>query len=248
MQKNKPAYIIIFIMIVCLCCSLAVSLTAISLKDRQVANAELDRRKNVLLAAGIITPQDTVSKTEIDKYFENVRTSYLDLEKGVLTGSASPALKKAPDNTAGVTQIPEIAEIYQITNKNEQITQLILPIEGKGLWSTMYGFLALLPDTTTVSGITFYQHGETPGLGGEIDNPSWKALWRGRKVFDKNWQPALTVIKGNAASAEEDPYKIDGLSGATLTSRGVTNTIQFWMGDNGYGKFLENFREGEANK
>ena len=122
---------------------------------------------------------------------------------------------------------------------------VILPIEGKGLWSTLYGYLAVGRDGNTIRGITFYQHGETPGLGGEVDNPKWKALWPGRKAYDAEGHAAIGVIKGQAPGAAEAPHKVDGLSGATITSNGVTKLVRFWLGDGGFGKFLAGFRKGE---
>ena len=106
------------------------------------------------------------------------------------------------------------------------------------LWSTLYGFLALDARTFEIQGITFYQHGETPGLGGEIDNPKWKALWPGKRAFDENMNPVIEVVKGQASADNE----VDGLSGATMTSRGVTNLLRFWLGENGYGPYLKWFR------
>ena len=132
--------------------------------------------------------------------------------------------------------------------EGEEIRMLILPIEGKGLWSTMYGFIALAPDTTTIKGLTFYEHGETPGLGGEVDNPSWKALWKGRQAYDGEWNPEIEVIKGAAGPPEEDPFRVDGLSGATLTCRGVSSTVQFWLSDDGFKPFLINNRAGCLEK
>jgi Na+-transporting NADH:ubiquinone oxidoreductase subunit C len=93
-----------------------------------------------------------------------------------------------------------------------------------------------------IDGITFYDHGETPGLGGEVDNPRWKSLWKGRKAFDENWQPTIAVVKGRAGPPEDDPYRVDGLSGATITSRGVSHLLAFWLGDDGFGPYLTNFR------
>jgi Na+-transporting NADH:ubiquinone oxidoreductase subunit C len=124
----------------------------------------------------------------------------------------------------------------------DDVVLLILPIEGKGLWSTLYGFLALAPDTKTIEGLTFYEHGETPGLGGEIDNPRWKGLWKDRVAFDDEGNPEIEVIKGAAGPPDTDPHRVDGLSGATLTGRGVTHLIQFWLSNDGYGPFLEKFR------
>ena len=107
----------------------------------------------------------------------------------------------------------------------------------------MYGFIALSADLETINGITFYEHGETPGLGGEIDNPLWKASWQGRKAFDEQWTPRIEVIKGTAAPADQAPYQVDGLAGATLTARGVSNTVRFWLGDHAFGPYLARYRQ-----
>ena len=131
--------------------------------------------------------------------------------------------------------------VFDIVQDGE-LKGLILPIEGYGLWGFLYGYLALEPDARTIRGITFYEHGETPGLGGEVDNPRWKALWPGRLAFDDRGKPAITVKKGIAGSVEDDPYQVDGLSGATITSRGVTNLVRFWLGDDGFGPYLDNYR------
>ena len=96
--------------------------------------------------------------------------------------------------------------------------------------------------SNTIKGITYYKHGETPGLGGEVDNQNWKDKWPGRKAFDASGKVVIALIKGSAGSAEENPHQVDGLSGATLTSRGVTNMLDFWLSDMGYGPYLEKFR------
>ena len=104
--------------------------------------------------------------------------------------------------------------------------------------------LALEPDGNTVRGLTYYDQKETPGLGGEIGNPKWLALWNGRKVYDENWEPQITVIKGRAGPPDKDPWRIDGLSGATITSNGISRLTRFWMGRDGWGPFLKTFHQG----
>jgi len=125
--------------------------------------------------------------------------------------------------------------------KDGAVEKMILPIEGKGLWSTLYGFLALDADARTIRGITFYQHGETPGLGGEVDNPGWKARWAGRQAFDEQGEVRIEVLKKEAGPPEEDPYHVDGLSGATITSRGVNELVRFWLGPNGFKPYIERY-------
>jgi Na+-transporting NADH:ubiquinone oxidoreductase subunit C len=123
---------------------------------------------------------------------------------------------------------------------------VVLPIEGVGMWGTVYGFIALGRDGSTVRGITFYDQKETPGLGGEIGNPAWQAIWRGRRIYDEKWEPRIVVIKGPAGPADKDPLRVDGLSGATITSNAISRLVAFWMGKDGWGKFLHHFRTGKG--
>jgi len=128
--------------------------------------------------------------------------------------------------------------------KEDQIDTVILPIYGKGLWSTMYAFLALEGDTNTVKGLSFYEHAETPGLGGEVDNELWKKSWKGKKVFSPDWAPVIDLPKAKVdPQRPEAIHQVDGLSGATLTTRGVKNLLRYWLGENGYGPFLANLRQ-----
>ncbi|MCU3615509.1 NADH:ubiquinone reductase (Na(+)-transporting) subunit C, partial [Enterobacter hormaechei subsp. oharae] len=127
----------------------------------------------------------------------------------------------------------------------KRIQEIVLPIYGNGLWSMMYAFVALDTDGRTVKGITYYDQGETPGLGGEVENPNWRAQFVGKKVLDDNGQPALKVVKGGARPGDE--FAVDGLSGATLTSNGVQHSFDFWMGELGFGPFLKNVRQGALN-
>jgi Na+-transporting NADH:ubiquinone oxidoreductase subunit C len=106
----------------------------------------------------------------------------------------------------------------------------------------MYGYIVLEKDLNTIGGLTFYKHGETPGLGGEVDNPKWKARWPGRKAFSEKLTPAIRVSKGQIGSPDEDPYRVDALSGATITSNGVTFLLEFWLGENGFGPYISKLR------
>ncbi|MEJ2582797.1 MAG: Na(+)-translocating NADH-quinone reductase subunit C [Acidobacteriota bacterium] len=261
MRQDSNAYIIGFATAVCLVCSIVVSTAAVALRDRQARNRVLDRQTKVLVVAGVLEEGQSATAEEIEALFEeNIETRAVDLATGEYDDSIDvetydqrkatkdPSLSSvAPDNNAGITRLPTHALVYRRI-EGDQVQSLILPIEGKGLWSTLYGFLALAPDTTTIRGITFYEHGETPGLGGEVDNPNWKALWVGRQAYNENWQPAIEVIKGTAGPPSDDPYRVDGLSGSTLTSRGVTNLLRFWLSENGFDPYLERIRaQGQAS-
>jgi Na+-transporting NADH:ubiquinone oxidoreductase subunit C len=226
-----------------------------------VANALLYKEKNVLLAAGLIEPGAKVSTAQVEQLFkQSIQARLVDLATGELlpeaTGDArrydqrgardDPATSRvAPPNNAGVRRLPHQGIVYLI-RQGETVDQIVIAIEGLGMWGTMYGFMALAPDGSTIRGLTFYDQRETPGLGGEVANPGWLALWRGRKAFDANWDVGIEVIKGQAGPPQTAPMQVDGLSGSTITSKAVTYLLRFWLGDAGYGKFLKKFREGAS--
>ena len=133
-----------------------------------------------------------------------------------------------------------------VRDADNNLEKVILPVHGYGLWSTLYGFVALESDLNTIAGLGFYEHGETPGLGGEVDNPRWKALWEGKQAY-REGNVAISVIKGAVnPQASTAAWQVDGLSGATLTSKGVNNLVRFWLGQDGFAPFLSNLRQGEV--
>lgn len=243
--------------LLCLVCSILVSLSAIGLRERQKENKALDEKKNLLLVAGLLDSDD-VSREEILKAYEAVETRVIDFERGDFTTHIDPetydqerASRNPSENhtidpeedLAGIKTRARYGKIY-IVREGEEISLIVIPVKGKGLWSTLYGLLALGPDANTVSGIGFYAHGETPGLGGEIDNPSWQALWKGKKIYDPEGHPVVRVIKGQVnPDNPESIHQIDGLTGATVTSTGVENLINYWHEEDQYGTFLAKLRE-----
>lgn len=255
-MQHSVRYIVMFAAMVCVVCSIFVSSAAVLLKDRQEENRVLDRQSKVLAVAGLLTEGRAMTGDEIKAtYQQYIKPQVVALKTGELAAGVDAAMfdqRKAqsnpnesvvaPANDAQVARIPNQAVVYLLQREGET-EAIILPVEGKGLWSTLYGYLALEKDARTIKGITFYQHGETPGLGGEVENPNWVALWPGRKAFDENWEPKIAVKKGQAGPPERDPYNVDGLSGSTLTSRGVTNLLRFWLGEHGFGPYLEKYRQ-----
>ncbi|OMH33705.1 Na(+)-translocating NADH-quinone reductase subunit C [Motiliproteus sp. MSK22-1] len=241
----------------CVVCAVFVSAAAVALKPQQLANKALDRKTNILAAADLNDPNKTV-----DELFDaNVTAKVLDMTTGTWAEGIDPLTydeqKAAKDpaqavvlgdkDIAGIKQHARYKVVYMVKSGDE-IEKLILPVHGKGLWSTLYGFMALEGDFNTVVGLGFYSHAETPGLGGEVDNPSWKAVWKGKKVYGDDFENAeIGLIKGKVDPAGKNAaHQIDGLAGATLTSNGVTNLVKFWLGENGYAPFLAKLRAGEV--
>ncbi len=231
-ERYSTRYTIGFAAAVCVICSVLVSTSAVMLRDRQAENERLDRQEKLLAVVDLLAEGEQVSRAELQaRYDLHIRPRTVALGPG------------DADHPARVREVPAEGTVYDVVD-GERRTAVILPVRGLGLWSMMHGYLALEPDGVTVRGLSFYQHGETPGLGARVDEPSWRALWRGRRAFDEAGEVALAVIKGRAGPAAEDPHHIDGLSGATLTGTGVSHMMDFWLGEAGYGPYLATVREG----
>ena len=237
-------------LVLCLVCAVFVSSAAVILRPAQAVNEKANMQMNILQAAGLYDPQQS-----IQKQFQIVTTRLVNLETGEFVegmdaerynqrkASKDPSMNRVLSGEADIASIKrqaKIAKIYLIEN-GDQIEKIILPIHGYGLWSTLYGFMALEGDGNTVAGLGFYEHAETPGLGGEVDNPNWKGQWTGKQVYNGD-AVALRLVKGGADRS--DIYGVDALSGATLTSRGVDNLLKFWMSDAGFKPFLNNLKQG----
>lgn len=247
MARDSTAKLLGVAFCLCLVCSVLVSATAVMLKERQGYNREIEKKRNILQIAKLFDPARPV-----EEQFKKVQMRVVDLEHGRFAAAGDPAARAgrekqlytipADRDSAGIKSRPRYMEVYLVADQG-RLQQIVLPVYGKGLWSTMYGFIALGPDLSTVTGFGFYEHGETPGLGGEIDNPGWLAKWPGKMVYDQDGSVRITVIKGAVESGSPDArYRIDGISGATLTARGVGNLLAFWMGENGYRSFLQAMR------
>jgi Na+-transporting NADH:ubiquinone oxidoreductase subunit C len=239
----------------CIVCSIVVSSASVVLRPAQEVNKLLDLKTNILASAGLLK-----EGIDVETQFEQISVKVVDMETGRYSNAVDPATydqrKASSDPALSVALEPaqDLAKIKRRVNYatvyilegEEGLEKVILPIKGYGLWSTMYGFIALEKDLQTVAGIGFYEHGETPGLGGEIDNKNWKSSWIGKQAFAAD-ELVLTVIKGKVdMNRDGSNYQIDGLAGATLTTKGVDNLVQYWLGDQGFKPFIENLKSGEA--
>jgi Na+-transporting NADH:ubiquinone oxidoreductase subunit C len=239
---------------VCVACGLLVSLAAVGLRDRHEANAELERRRNVVRAAGLVPAGRALDGATVERVFARVRPVVVHLpsgerrpevDPGRVRGPLEPASgsgREAPPNEGGLRRLPELVVVHEVRDDEGRLELVVLPVEGLGLWSTLRGYLALSGDGRTVRGLSFHEHGETPGLGGKVDSPEWRALWEGRSAFDDQGRVALEVVKVSVGAPSEDPHRVDGISGATITSRAVSELVRFWLGEAGFGAYLARLR------
>ncbi|GGY64102.1 Na(+)-translocating NADH-quinone reductase subunit C [Marinobacter zhanjiangensis] len=245
--------------------SVVVSTAAVLLRPAQIQNQNLDIKTNILAAAGMLEPGASVD--DIEETFARFDVQLVDLDTGeyvepsavgvqdpmkydMYKAASDPEMSTnipAKEDKAGIKRRPDVAKIYTLRD-NGELTRVVLPVHGYGLWSTLYGFVSLEGDLNTIEGLGFYAHAETPGLGGEVDNPRWKQQWVGKELYNEDKsEPQIRLVKGGVSSdASDREHKVDALSGATLTSRGVEQLVNYWMGDRGFAPFLQKLRQGEV--
>ena len=241
---------------VSLVCSILVSAAAVILKPYQQRNEDLYRQTIVLQVAGLYD-----ASKDIEAQFQAIDARLVDLQSGDYVSNVDPqsfdALEAANDpqlgvavpaefDVAGIRRRAKYAAVYLVRD-DKQITQIVLPVYGSGLWSKMYGYLSLEPDGNTVRGLRFYEHGETPGLGDQIDKAEWRAQWSGKVLADEKGELKIEVVRGKVLAGEGDKHQVDGLAGATLTGRGVMHLLQYWMGPHGFGPYLQQVAQGAEN-
>lgn len=258
MSSNKESTLrtLLVAFMVCLVCSVLVATIAVVLRPTQVMNRLLDTQRSIVNVAGM--DADSMSANEIQELFgTRIMAKLLELETGKYSEAhdpitfdpvaaakdpASSKALKAELDIASIRRIEKYTTVYLVNDEQGELQSIVLPIRGYGLWGTMFGFMAIDSDLNTVNGLAFHEHKETPGLGGEVDNPRWKASWLGKKVFNEKQEVALSVTKPSQGVEE---HSVDALAGATLTSDGVSNLIHFWMGEHGFGPYIDNLRSGE---
>ena len=260
MDRNGPSYTLVFTLVVCAVCSVFVAGAYELLGAKQREDAAVFRMLDILRLTGLAGPDEMLEKDSIVERFSAIQPRAVDMRLRRIDPDVDARLYnqreaandpltsfEAPPNSAGVRRIPERAVVYERRDGTGRLEQLLLPINGQGYGGQIYGFLSLGPDLNTVRDIVFYEHEETPTLGGKINRDSWRASWVGRRIYGPGGDVAIELV-AEPGPPETDPYRVDAVSRATVTTAGVQNMINFWMGPQGFGPFLKHYREttGEA--
>lgn len=250
-DKDSFGGTIIVVVAVSLLCSVVVSGAAVGLKPLQAEKKLLDKQSNILSVAGLLQPDTNIAQV----YAERIEPRVVDLAtgdyvEGMVHFDARAAAKdpaqsiriQPEDDRAGIQTRAKYAEVYLVKDDQGQTSQIVLPMYGSGLWSVMHGFVSVQPDGNTINGITYYDQGETAGLGGEIANPLWQKNFVGKKLYNEDGDVAIRVGKGASVDTE---HGVDGLSGATMTTKGVQGSFDYWFSQNGFGPYLAKIKAGE---
>jgi len=215
-MKNKY----IFILSLTFLSSLLLSLFSEGLKEKTLFNKELDKKKNLLQTIGVDTK--VMKAEEIIKSFkDNISEITLDTDGNIYSDINHSQFQVIEDNATGELKYYVNATEYLPAFSSTTMNAFILPISGKGLWSSLYGYFAIdNKNYSTVKGITFYQHGETPGLGAEITKDWFKSSFIGKEIYSDNSIKSILVSKAGQADLN-NLHEVNGISGATITGRGV---------------------------
>lgn len=242
---------------VCVVCSLAVASAAVSLKPIQDLNKERDQKRSILSALQL--PEDgsvpvgeaidTLWDSRVEVRFitpdgkpvDRSDTSFdLNGDGEVTLLDAAEARKRA----RGTDAPPKLLAVYE-RRDGDQVGALALEVAGMGLWGPVSGFLAIAPDASEVIGATFFAPKETPGLGAEIVEDSFTSQFEGKKLFRDGEPRGIRVAKGKVSDSDpargEPEHWVDGVSGATITCRGVSEMLERGI-ESYYAEFLQKLR------
>ncbi len=258
MSNDSPGKALMVVVLVALVCSSLVSAAVVILRPIQLNNQLLDRSRNIMQLTGLLPEAETPGDEEMLSLFKSLDARIVNIDEGsfddTIDARTFDQRRAVSDPELGVAVPAELdrarlgrrsryATVYLVWREGE-LDRIILPIRGSGMWSTLYGYLALEGDMNTIAAATFYEQTETPGLGSQITRADWLAQWRGRKVYDETGQPRFGVGPGRVEpGSRAAEHNVDALTGATITGDAVTELVRYWVGPHGFQPFLDQLRE-----
>jgi Na+-transporting NADH:ubiquinone oxidoreductase subunit C len=258
LDNNSPQKAIIVVAMVALITSTLVSSAVVFLRPIKLNNQLLEKSRNVMKLTGLLTDGEIPTDDQMLSLFRSLDARILDMDTAGFSDEHDPDTfdqRRAVNNPElGVDILPanDLANLGRRSRfvttylvwENDKVKRIILPVRGAGMWSMLYGFVALESDFNTIAAATFFEHAETPGLGDQITRPDWLAQWRGRQIYGDSDSPRFAVSNGNVAeNSILARTQVDGLTGASITGNAVTNLIQYWFGMHGYQPVLDKLRD-----
>ncbi|WP_455221364.1 Na(+)-translocating NADH-quinone reductase subunit C [Kaarinaea lacus] len=255
--KDNPLKALIVVFAVALACSVLVSTASITLKPIQLLNQKVERSRNIVALTGLVPAGKKLSNDEILQVVEQLDVRVINLDTGEFDSSIDPekfdarTAVKDPELSVAIPPADDLARLGRRTRfaivylvwKEDTLQRIIMPISGQGMWSTLYGYLAVEPDLNTIAAVTFYEQAETAGLGDQITRPDWQAKWQGRQLFNNQGEVSFRVAAGSVQEGSAAArHQVDAMSGATVTGESVTRLVEYWFGPNGYQAFLSHLQ------
>jgi len=258
MGNDSPRKAILVVLLTALVCSSLVSAAVVVLRPIQLNNQLLERSRNIMVLTGLIPADKIPDDEEMLGLFKSLDTRMVNIDAGHFDDSIDPNtfdMRRAVNDMELGTAVPSDSDLASIGRRSryapvymvwdgEGLDRIILPIRGAGMWSMLYGYIAIDADFNTIAGMSFYEQNETPGLGDQIAHPHWLEQWRGKQVYDEQGLPRFHVSESEVvAGSVSAPYQVDGLTGATVTGNAVTGVVRYWFGPHGYQGFLDHMKE-----
>jgi len=264
MNNDSPLKALLVVVLTALVCSSLVSAAVVILRPIQLNNQMLDRSRNIMQLTGLLAEGETPDDEEMLALYQSMDIQIADLDAPGFNPQLDPLTfnqRKAATDPELSMSIPagmDLASLGRrsryvpvyLVKKDGKLDRVILPIHGTGMWSMIYGYIALDSDLNTIADATFYEQNETPGLGDQIMRPEWQAQWKNRQIYDEVGELRFAVSQGKVEPGSATAlHEVDALTGATVTADAVTAMIDYWFGPHGYQKFLEYLHDqgSEAN-
>lgn len=209
--KNSRKNVILFALVLSVTCSLIITVSAVGLKELQTANMALDKKVNILKAAALIKDKKPSKKDINALYDAHIKEVMVDSKGNIIE-----------------TYVPDSLNLYFYQDEG-RIKGYILPINTRGLWGKIQGYLAFENDGQTISGFSVFSHSETPGLGGEIESAWFQKNFKGKKILNSRGEfVSVGIAKGKTENLPKDvqSHYVDGISGATLTGKFLSEGIK----------------------
>lgn len=212
-NKNSNAYIMIYTTVIVVIVALLLSVTSGLLKERQNANVELDKKKQILSSL----PEVVLEGADAAQLFvDNIKHIYILDNQGKIVKDLDP-VKDFNYSVAEGEHLIYMAEV-------NQTTKWIIPLYGKGLWGAIWGYIALNDDRNTINGVYFSHAGETPGLGANIVTPAFRKPFEGKQIIKEGKFASIAIMKVGQTAEGQD--QVDAISGGTITSKGVETMLR----------------------
>lgn len=252
-DKDSVRNTLIVALSVSLTCAVLVSVTSVVLKPRQLENR--------LYYGGYRSVVQLIQTLDLglgaEETMRALDVRIIDIDTGAYADGIDPAKfdqREALKDPAWSIDIPPGADVAKLKRraKRAQVYELrragrlhgvVLPLSGAGMWSTVYGYIALKADLNTIAGVVFHEHGETPGIGDKIQDPKWLEQWRGRAIR-RDGRVAFEVVKNPSPDARA--FQVDAITGATITSEGTGRMVRYWLADHAFRPYLDSLRRKET--
>ncbi|WP_394200548.1 Na(+)-translocating NADH-quinone reductase subunit C [Shewanella waksmanii] len=257
-KKDTVMGTMIFTVTLCLLCSFMITGTAELLKERKLAKKRDEIKRYVLMASNVEVADGQDFRTIFDQRVtpklinlntgeaeQMAVTEIMNFDEKMAAINPQTSVKPKKD-TARIKTRAQDVRVFEVKDAQGKVASMVLPVYGKGLWSMIYGFVAVEKDLNTIENVVFYEHGETPGIGDFLNDKAWTDTFQGKQLFDDKGKVAFSVVKGGAK--EGDVHGVDAVSGATMTGRGVQRAIQFWFGAEGFQVFFDKLNASEAGQ